>query len=130
MSPCASGVKVAHSVCSAFSIHSPFSPCCTSVTPLCAFCSKRAVNAPRKFKFIAWNVEMEGLYRESLHYTYMMHCTRSIPSRIPSNVQQTRGGEHCCTLQSYTHPRAHTLFMEIQYPGDAWRSLVCLCGAQ
>lgn len=36
----------------------------------------------------------------------------------------------CSNRTHNTHIHAHTLFIEIQYPGDALQSLVCLCRAR
>lgn len=86
-----------------------FFPCCTSDTPLCAFCNKRAVNAPRNLNSLRGISGGQGC-TESLHYTYMMHCTHSILSRIPANVQQTRG-ENTAARSSRTHIEGLTHFL-------------------
>lgn len=67
--------------------------------------------------------------RESLQYTYMMHYTHAILSRHTGRLTEK---EHSYTLKwnTHTHFGTHTRFIEIQYPGDALQSLVCLCRAQ
>lgn len=90
-----------------------------------------------QFRLNTWNSMETWLNWQPLHYTHMMHDTCVILSKILANVQQTCREIDCertllhAQIEHTTRTSTHThFFIEIQYPGDALQSLVCLCRAR